>query len=172
MNIIGQNNIQAMSDSSLPGLDSFSIPNAGKGPDPFGFEDLEERFVLLFFQRDYFCTNCRQQVKELATTYDRFTERGTEVISVLPEPKQRAKDWVETYDLPFPLLADPNNEMSDAFDQDVRFGILGRFSDFLGRMPKIVGIDTKNETVFYEYSGSSTFDRPKLETVIGAIPEK
>ncbi len=151
----------------------FSLPNVGAGSDPFSLSALPDDvdFVVLYFQRDYHCTNCRDQVQTLADRVEAFHERDAEVASVLPEPPDRAADWQERYDLPYPLLADPDAEVSDAYDQPVRFGLLGKLSDFLGRMPAVVVVDRRDDDpeVAWTYEGSSTFDRPDVGGVLAAL---
>jgi len=154
---------------------TFELPNVGAGPDPLSFDALAEdnEFVLLLLQRDYHCTNCRSQVQAMATHYDEFADRNTEVVSVVPEPAERVADWQAEYDLPYPLCADPDKRVSEAYDQPVRFGVLGALSDFLGRMPKAVILDCRDADpeVVYTHEGSSTWDRPEMAELFGAIDE-
>jgi peroxiredoxin Q/BCP len=156
-------------------VQEFSLPNVAVGPNPFSLSALSEdvSFVVLFFQRDYYCTNCRKQVQQLADRIDEFRERDAEVVSIVPEPVERVEQWQESYDLPYPLLADPNTEAGDAYDQPVRFGLLGRFSDFFGRMPEVVIIDRRGTEpkVVYVHRGSSTFDRPEIDDILDEIDE-
>jgi peroxiredoxin Q/BCP len=156
-------------------VQDFSLPNVSVGPNPFSLSALSEdvSFVVLFFQRDYYCTNCRKQVQQLADRIDEFRERNAEVVSIVPEPVERVEQWQETYDLPYPLLADPNTEAGDAYDQPVRFGLLGRFSDFFGRMPEVVIIDRRSTEpkIVYVHRGSSTFDRPEIDEILDEIDE-
>jgi peroxiredoxin Q/BCP len=151
----------------------FSLPNVAGDPDPFSISALPDdvSFVVLFFQRDYYCTNCRKQVQQLADRIDDFRARDAEVVSIVPEPVDRVEQWQESYDLPYPLLADPNTEAGDAYDQPVRFGILGRFSDFFGRMPEVVLIDRRpaEPEMLYVHRGSSTFDRPEIDEILDQI---
>lgn len=152
-----------------------SLPNVGVGPDPFALDALpaEVSFVVLFLQRDHYCTNCRKQVQGLADRIDEFRERDAEVVSIVPEPVDRVEAWQESYDLPYPLLADPETEAGDAYDQPVRFGLLGRFSDFFGRMPEVVVLDRRGAEpeVAYVHRGSSTFDRPEIDEVLAELDE-
>ena len=55
----------------------FELANVGPGPDPCSLRDLaaDNAFVVLLFQRDFYCTNCRKQVQAVAERYDEFTER-------------------------------------------------------------------------------------------------
>lgn len=154
---------------------AFSLPNVGVGPDPFSLGALppDVSFVVLFLQRDHYCTNCRKQVQGLADRIDEFRERNAEVVSVVPEPVDRVEAWQESYDLPYPLLADPETEAGAAYDQPVRFGVLGRFSDFFGRMPEVVVLDRRGAepTVEYVHRGSSTFDRPEIDEILAELDE-
>jgi peroxiredoxin Q/BCP len=153
--------------------DDFSLPNVAAGPDPFSLSDLPESvdFVVLFFQRDHYCTNCREQVQDLAARYGEFRERDAEVVSVVPEPVERVREWQDSYDLPYPLLADRDAEVGAAYDQPVRFGVLGRFSDFLGRMPEVVVVDRRGEEpeTAYAHRGTSTFDRPEIDDLLAEL---
>jgi len=153
----------------------FSLPNVGVGPDPFSLSDLPDDvdFAILFFQRDHYCTNCRKQVQALADRIDEFRARDAEVVSIVPEPVDRVRSWQETYDLPYPLLADPNADAGDAYGQPVRFGLLGRFSDFFGRMPEVVVVDRRGAEpdIAYVHRGSSTFDRPEIDDLLATLDE-
>lgn len=149
-----------------------SLPNAGTGPDSLSLSDLasEHEFLVLFFQRDHYCTNCRGQVQELADRYDEFRERGAEVISILPESPERADAWQAAYDLPYPLFADPEATLGESYDQPVRFGLLGSVSDFFGRMPAVVLLDCRGAPEpAWSYRGRSTFDRPSIDDILAQL---
>ncbi|SER41808.1 redoxin domain-containing protein [Natrinema salaciae] len=156
-------------------IPDFSLPNVAAGPDPFSLSALPDdvEFVVLFLQRDYYCTNCRDQVQELADRIEAFHDRDAEVVSVVPEPVDRVEEWQSRYDLPYPLLADPDTAVGDAYDQPVRFGILGKFSDFFGRMPVVVIIDrrTSEPTLVSAHRGRSTFDRPEINELLLELDE-
>ncbi|MFB6088040.1 MAG: peroxiredoxin family protein [Haloarculaceae archaeon] len=150
---------------------SFALPNVGPGPDPCSLSDLaDDEFVVVYLQRDHYCTNCRKQVQSVADRYDEFRERDAEVVSVVPEPRDKVREWQDSYDLPYPLLADPDTTVGDTFDQPVRFGFLGDLSDFLGRMPEVVVIDTRGDPeVAWTDRSSSTFDRPDVDDVLAEL---
>jgi Peroxiredoxin len=152
---------------------AFELPNVGPGPDPFSVRALDDSvaFVILFFQRDHYCTNCRQQVQSIADRYDAFAARNAEPVSIVPESAEKVTQWQDKYDLPYPLLADPDATVGKAYDQPVRFGILGQISDLFGRMPAVILIDRRGEapTVEYTYEGSSTFDRPDPDELLSEL---
>lgn len=122
----------------------------------------------MFFQRDHYCRNCRQQVQTLDSKVEAFHDRGAEVVSIVPEPEDRVTDWQAEYDLSFRLLSDADATVGAAYDQPVRFGVLGRFSDFLGRMPEVVIVDRRGDDpgLVYVHRGSSIFDRPDLADLL------
>jgi len=150
----------------------FTLPNVGAGPDPCSLDDVagEHEVVCLLLQRDYYCTNCRKQVQAVADRYDEFRDRETEVVSVVPEEPETLKGWQDAYDLPYPLLADPETAIGDAYDQPVRFGLLGRLSDFFGRMPEAIVIDARGDPeIAWTYRSRSTFDRPSIDEILDEI---
>lgn len=160
------------SNRSVP---TFERPNVAAGPDPFSLSALPEdvSFAVLFFQRDHYCTNCRKQVQRVDARLEEFRDRDARPVSIVPEPADRVADWQAEYDLSFPLLADADAEVGGAYDQPVRFGVLGRFSDFLGRMPVVVVVDLRGDEpeAVYAYRGSSTFDRPDVDDVLAELDD-
>ena len=157
-------------------LTEFSLTNVAAGPDPFSLSALDDdiEFAVLFFQRDHYCTNCRKQVQQLADHVDAFRERNAEVVSIVPEPIERVESWQSSYELPYPLLADPEAEVGEAYDQPVRFGLLGRFSDFFGRMPEVVIVDRRGSEpeIAYVHQGRSTFDRPDIDELLAELDSR
>jgi peroxiredoxin Q/BCP len=153
----------------------FELPNVASGPDPFSLSALPKAvsFAVLFFQRDHHCTNCRKQVQAVESRVEEFRDRDAEPVSIVPEPESRVAAWQEKYDLSYPLLADADAKVGAAYDQPVRFGVLGRFSDFFGRMPEVVVVDRRGEepSIAYVHRGSSTFDRPEIDDLLDEIDD-
>ena len=153
---------------------AFELANVGPGPDPLSLSDLAGKVdaVVVLLQRDHYCTNCRKQVRSVADRYDEFRERNAEVVSIVPEPRERVAEWQNAYDLPFPLLADPDATAGEVYDQPVRFGFLGDLFDFVGRMPEAAIVDLRGEsTVAWSHAGTSTFDRPSIDDLLARLDE-
>ena len=158
--------------SSAP---EFELPNVASGPDPYRpadrAADPDVDSVVLLFHREYYCGNCREQVQAVAQRYDEFLARNAEVASVLPESAARAAGWQDSYDLPFPLLADESKAVGDDYDQPTRFGALGSLHDLVGRMPEAVVVDVRGDepTVAFTHRGSSPTDRPSIDDLLAEL---
>ena len=166
-----------MSDTAASSerVPDFELPNVGVGPDPFSLaaaaDDPDVDAIVLLFQRDHHCGNCRKQVQAVAERYDEFAALNASVVSILPEPVERAREWQDSYDLPFALLADSTTDVSDAYDQPVRFGVLGSLHDLVGRMPVATVLDVRSgdPVVAYTYEGRLPADRPEIGDLLAEI---
>ena len=147
---------------------SIELPNGGPGPDPLRVDQVDADFVVLLFHRDFHCSNCQTQASEVAARYNEFRQHDAAIVSILPEPKERAAEWADSYDLPFPVVADPDSRTADRFGQPVRFGVLGRLHDLIGRMPLVVIIDRRGEEprLVYSYVGDAPGDRPTVDSLL------
>lgn len=146
----------------------FELPNVGAGPDPFVPSETDADALVLLFLRDYHCPKCRAQVDAVVDRYDEFETRNVEVAAVLPEPRDRAVEWAPD-GLPYPLLADADAAVGDAFDQPVRFGVLGKLHDFVGRMPAAAVLDPWTGEITYRHEGDSPGDRPSVDELLAAV---
>lgn len=154
----------------MPGLDT-RLRNLGPGPDQLAPTGVAADFAVVVCHRDYYCSNCRQQARRLRGRYDEFRDRDAEIVAVMPENEADARDWHAKYDLPHPVLADPETVVGDALDQPVRFGILGQVHDVVGRMPTLAILDLRGgrPRTVYVHRGSSWMDRPGVDELLSAL---
>ena len=156
-------------------IPNVTLPNVGSGPDPFDLEtaaaDASVDAVVLLFQRDHHCPKCRQQVQDVAARYDEFEALDTLVVSILPESTEKATEWQDAYDLPYPLLADESKAVGDEFDQPTRFGALGSLHDMIGRMPFAMVLDVRDgePTPIFTHKGSMPADRPSIDDLLESV---
>jgi peroxiredoxin Q/BCP len=176
-------------DLGVSDLD-FELPNAGAGPDPLVLSDLAESggdrtvarsprspatgsndAVVLYFQRDYHCRKCREQVQDVADRYDEFRDRRAVVVSVLPESKAKAEKWQQKFHLPFPLVADEEKTAGEQYGQPTRFGKLGELSDLVGRMPEVAILDARGGELRLHavHRGDNPADRPSVDDVLAMV---
>ncbi|QHS17009.1 redoxin domain-containing protein [haloarchaeon 3A1-DGR] len=148
----------------------FEGANVGPGPDPFVLSGLESDLAVLLFHRDHLCGNCRTQVKTVVSSYDSLRKAGVEAVSILPEDRDRAAEWVAEYDVPYPFIADPETEIASQYGQSRRFGTIGRRIDLIGRMPEVVLVDLRREPeVLWRYTGAHPGDRPGIDAILEEV---
>jgi peroxiredoxin Q/BCP len=109
----------------------FELPNVGVGPDPLSLAQIGDQadFAILLLLRDYHCLKCKSQVQTVAEQARSFADLNAAVVPILPEPRERAAEWQDSFDLPFPLLADPAKDVAEKYDQPTRFGVVGKLHD-------------------------------------------
>lgn len=153
------------------GLDlDFTLPNVGAGADPFTLSDCDADLALVLIHRHYLCGNCRGQVKDVTAQYGEFVDRDTEVVSVVPTSEDKAAEWADTHDVPYPLLSDPEKSVGSQYGQPVKFGFLGRRFELLGRMPQVALLDLRREPeLLWESVGRHPADRPDVEDLVDEI---
>jgi peroxiredoxin Q/BCP len=152
----------------------FELPNVGVGPDPLSLDAIAARvdFAALLLLRDYHCPKCKRQVQDVAARAEELNERDVAVVGILPEPRARAEDWMDQFDLPFPLLADPEKAVGEKYDQPTRFGALGRMHDLVGRMPETVVLDCRDEpTIVHTHEGRTPGDRPSVDDLLAVVDD-
>ncbi|WP_121744332.1 redoxin domain-containing protein [Natronorubrum halophilum] len=169
-----------------------TLENVGPGPDPLTLAELAAPVepadptttddpdpaydaILLLLHRDHHAGQCRRQVRAVADRYDEFRDRGCQVVSVVPEPRERVQKWQDRYDLPFPLCADPEATTGETFDQPVRLGALGEHFDVVGRMPAAIVLDIDDEgeiSVVETYRGHTNLDRPEIDELLTTIDQR
>ncbi|WP_436923329.1 redoxin domain-containing protein [Halosimplex amylolyticum] len=153
----------------------FELPNVGPGPDPCSLTALadEESFVVLLFQDDHDCAECRSQAKRAGERYSALRARDTVAVSVLPEPRDRAEAWQDRFELPHPLLVDPGASAGDDYGQPERLTFLGEWIPIFGRLPAVAIVDARgpDPEVAWTYRGRSTWDHPSMATVLDALDD-
>lgn len=82
-------------------------------------ENYTGKWLVLFFYPADFTFICPTELEELAGHYDKFKDIGAEILSVSTDTKWAHKAWHTASDaikkIKFPMLADPNHELSEAF---------------------------------------------------------
>ena len=100
---------------------------------------------------------------QLRRDYDRFVERGAEVIVVGPEKPAAFRSYFEKHELPFVGLPDPKHTVLKRYGQEVKI-----FK--LGRMPAQVLVD-KQGVARYVHYGHSMTDIPPNDEILGLLDD-
>jgi peroxiredoxin len=94
----------------------FALPD-GQG-EIVRLRDYRGQAVVLFFIRAFTCRACQQHARQLASVYQEFRQRATEVIVVGPGQPQEAAHYRDRLALPFPVVADPVGATARRFGVD------------------------------------------------------
>lgn len=70
--------------------------------------------VLYFYPKDM-TPGCTTQACDFRDNYEAFNELNTVVLGVSPDPIERHQKFIDKHDLPFPLLADTENEVANMY---------------------------------------------------------
>lgn len=77
--------------------------------------DYEGKKLVIFFYTKASTPGCTTQACELRDNYQRFLSNNYAVLGVSADSKERQQKFKIKNNLPFPLLADENKEMINAF---------------------------------------------------------
>ena len=89
---------------------------------------------------------------------DRFTGAGATVIAVAPDTPEGVARFVRDRDYPFPLLADTDHAVFDAYD------VINRLAS-LGQRPAVFVID-RSGTVRFDAIGTQQWQIPSNDSVL------
>lgn len=123
---------------------------------------LEMGPVVLVFYRGDWSPYCNGQLASYARRIDQFEKRGAQIVGISVDPPTTNARLVGKLLLPFPLLSDPEGEITR------RYGLWN--SDEGVAVPSIVVVD-QSAGVRYLYSGSDFADRPGDDGVFAALDE-
>ncbi len=79
-------------------------------------EDYKGKKVILYFYPKDNTPGCTKQACGFSERYPQFTEKGAVVLGVSKDTVASHKKFEEKYGLAFPLLADPDRQVIEAYD--------------------------------------------------------
>ena len=85
-----------------------------------------QKNVIVFFIRETSCPQCRTHVTQLGRMYDQFRDADTEIIVILGEDVDKAKEYADGINLPFPILADPDRAVYSLYELEKYFLLFQR----------------------------------------------
>lgn len=78
-------------------------------------EDYKNKKWVVFFYPKASTPGCTAEVCNLRDNYKELQDQGYELLGVSADSEKRQANFKEKYKLPFPLLADENKEVLNAF---------------------------------------------------------
>lgn len=78
-------------------------------------EDYKGKKLVLFFYPKANTEGCTLEACNLRDNYDRFQSLGYELLGVSADTKRKQQNWINKHGFPFPLLADVDKEVINAY---------------------------------------------------------
>lgn len=88
---------------------------ASDGGDPVRLTDLRGRRVVLYFYPKDDTSGCTKEACGFRDALPEFDARGAVVLGVSPDDVDSHEKFRDKYDLNFPLLADPDHSVAQAY---------------------------------------------------------
>ena len=80
------------------------------------------KHILLYFMREFMCMQCQNHVARLGQDYEKIQAMNAEVLVVGSGQPMQADRLAKSFNLPFPVLADPDRSVYHTYGLDrVRF---------------------------------------------------
>ena len=95
-------------DFTLPGIQ-------GEDTQDFTLSELRGHKVVLAFYPGDFTPGCTRQMCSYRDHFDDFEDADAVVWGISPQTVDRHAEWIQAKGFPFPLLADPDKGVIDAY---------------------------------------------------------
>src|SRR6185437_2492809 len=106
------------------------------------------KYVVLFFYPRADTPGCTIEACEFRDSYKQIQKTGAVLLGISPDTSKAQKKFEEKFSLPFPLLADADKKVCNAFDVIVDKNMYGKKVKGVARTTFVIGPDGKIVHVF------------------------
>jgi peroxiredoxin Q/BCP len=103
--------------------------------------DYKGKKLVLYFYSEAGSPTCTIESCNLRDNYSLLRKKGFEVVGVSPDDEKAQKRFETKYRLPFPLIADPGNKITEAYGVHAMKKLFGR--EYMGILRTTFIIDEK-----------------------------
>ncbi len=82
---------------------------------PLGLDDFKGSGLILYFYPKDNTSGCTAEACDLRDNYQMWLSKGYKVVGVSPDSTQSHQKFIAKYNLPFPLISDPEKEIIKAY---------------------------------------------------------
>jgi len=113
--------------------------------------------TIIMFYRGNWCPFCRAQIAELASDYDKLSEKEAKVLLVSSQPAHKSSEFAKQLNVPFAFLVDEDNKLAKAWGLLSKGGlplglhIFGYKNDV--PVPTVIVSNAQNEITFLDITG-------------------
>lgn len=109
--------------------------------------DFKGKKLVLFFYPKASTPGCTAEACNLRDNWERFQEKGYAILGVSADTQKRQSNFKNKYEFPFPLLADEDKEVIQAYGVWGPKKFMGKEYDGIHRTTFIIDEDGKIEEV-------------------------
>jgi len=125
---------------------SFSAPDqSGK---TVSLSDFKGKTVVLYFYPKDDTPGCTVEACSFRDEYTAFKKKGAVVLGVSPDSTKKHTKFIEKYSLPFPLLADEDHKICEAYGVWVEKSMYGKKYMGVERSTFVIGPDGKLKAIY------------------------
>jgi thioredoxin-dependent peroxiredoxin len=110
-------------------------------------EDYKGKKLVLFFYPKASTPGCTAEACNLRDHYQTFLAKGYDVLGVSADSAKRQQNWIDKHELPFPLLADEDKAVIEAFGVWGPKKFMGKEYDGIHRTTFVIAEDGTIEDV-------------------------
>ncbi|PKD16125.1 thiol peroxidase [Salegentibacter salinarum] len=109
--------------------------------------DFKGKKLVLFFYPKASTPGCTAEACNLRDNWERFREKGYSILGVSADTQKRQSNFKNKYEFPFPLLADEDKEVIQAYGVWGQKKFMGKEYDGIHRTTFIIDEEGKIEEV-------------------------
>lgn len=129
--------------------------------------DLQGKWTVLYFYPKDNTTGCTREAQDFRDLQPKFKRRGAQIVGVSRDSAKSHSNFAEKYELPFPLIADTDEQWCRTFDVIREKTLYGRKYLGVDRSTFLIDPDGK---LAKEWRGVKVPDH--AQAVLDSIPAK
>ncbi len=132
-----------------PGDDAPFFSRRNQAGDDVTLDDYAGHRLVIYFYPRAFTPGCTTESCDFRDRHEAFYAAGYEILGVSPDPIDKLEAFRKEHDLPFPLLADEDHAMAEAYGAWGTKKNYGKEYEGLIRSTIVVNEDGKVEHAWY-----------------------
>ncbi len=105
---------------------------------PISLSDYKGKKLVLFFYPKASTPGCTMEACNLRDNHERFQDMGYEILGVSADSEKRQSNFRNKYNFPYPLLADEDKSVINAFEVWGAKKFMGRTYDGIHRITFVI----------------------------------
>ena len=110
---------------------------------------LKGKPVILFFYNTDGTETCTKEACNIRDNYKALTEAGYQVFGVSKDSERKHRNFIQKYNLPYPLISDKDNILAKTFDIFGEKHFMGRVSNAVHRTTFVIDKEWKFAQVIH-----------------------